>query len=217
MSFWDDFRQGVDEARAGRAGRSSAPAPQQNSFLGGLFGSGAQPVYRPQHVEPASGPWGAHVDDGSQDWSGHHSDDWSAGKDYYGAAGPSPPQRDDPRLEQLATLCERQQSQIAQHQADLAAIGERLDGFVAAVAERDAAIAALQAALTETRETRDRFKTNGQKLLAEIRPLRVHSEAILKLGWHAMSKAAHPDTGGQENEAARAELFKLVKTIFGRN
>jgi hypothetical protein len=221
VSFWDDFRQGRDEARAARAARPSweqeqmwargvvarPSARQQNSFLGGLFGDrGAH------HGEPAG-----HVDDGSRDWSEDHAGDWGGWEPEPHGDFQSAPQRDDSRLEALATLCEQQQSEIARRETELAGIGERLEQYVAAVAERDAAIATLRAELTETRATCERFKANGKKLLDEIKPLRVHTEAIQKLGWHAASKASHPDTAPPEQRSAREEIFKLIKTIFGRN
>ena len=75
--------------------------------------------------------------------------------------------------------------------------------LVALCEEQEARITAL---------TRDREQSS-----AEVNALRGHCEAIRKIGWQAMLKAAHPDSAPPEQRAARDELFKLVKTIFGRN
>jgi hypothetical protein len=196
MSFFDDFRRGLNEARAAQAARTDAmarkgdmfsdvypgPPPQRSDFRDGLFGP----------------PPGAH---GAPDFGSEHGARGSSWEPEPHGFQP-PPQREDPRLAALATLCEQQE-------ADLAAIGERLEQYVAAVAERDAAIGTLQDQLEKTRATRDRYQ-------AEMTQWRSHIASIEKLGFRAMSKAAHPDTAPPEQRPAREELFKLVKTIFER-
>jgi hypothetical protein len=93
-----------------------------------------------------------------------------------------------------------------------------------AVAERDALIESLTGErdrfaddLMHTQAAAARYQASGKKLLAEVKPLRIHCEAIRQFGWREMSKASHPDTAPPEQRAARDELFKLVTTIFGRN
>jgi len=102
-------------------------------------------------------------------------------------SAPEPPQH--PLFEHVVRLCEEQEAQIA----------------------------ALTAELQRVQAVRDSYQASGRKLLAEVKPLRVHCEAIEKIGWREMSKASHPDTAPPEQRAAREELFKLVSTIFGRN
>ncbi|MBV9152696.1 MAG: hypothetical protein JO204_13060 [Alphaproteobacteria bacterium] len=84
-----------------------------------------------------------------------------------------------------------------------------LDQHRRALAERDAIIA-------EVTASRDRYQANGKKLLAEVRELRDHAEAIRNFagGWKAISKATHPDRAAPEDRAAREEIFKLMQIIF---
>lgn len=117
------------------------------------------------------------------------------GSGLWGVAPPQPPAPHDPLFEHLVQLCEEQEAQLA-----------------TTAAQSNALVAELE----RTRATRDRYQTNGLKLLDEVKALRAHRDAIRKIGWHEISKATHPDTAPPEQRAAREELFKLVKTMFGR-
>ena len=146
------------------------------------------------------------------------------------------PPADESRLRALVDLCNQRADTVALREAEIAECAARLDEYVSALAERDAENARLAGRLDQyaaalagrdgqiralidelTSETArgDRFKANGKKLMdKEVAPLRAHIEALCKLGWQAMSKATHPDTGPAGDRAARDELFKLVNTIF---
>jgi hypothetical protein len=106
--------------------------------------------------------------------------------------------------------------QLAGRDAALAQAVERLNQYVAALAERDRQIRSLIDEVSSLRARGDRFQAKGRQLLAEVAGLRAHAEAIRNFagGRNAMLKAIHPDTGPPEDRAARTEIFKLIQLIF---
>jgi hypothetical protein len=87
--------------------------------------------------------------------------------------------------------------------------------------EQEERIAVLTATLTEmawqlaqTEATRDRYQTNGKRLLAQMREL----ESIFAFPgvMRALEKALHPDTGAGGDAAVRTAMFQILMTVRNR-
>jgi hypothetical protein len=134
-------------------------------------------------------------------------------------------------LDDLAREAEQHKQAAVTWEQERAAWDNERAAWQDAVAERDRAITEIASERDRHAQensrvavARDRFQSNGRKLLAEVKhlrnqadELRSHADAIRKVpgGWKAVSKAVHPDTGPQGDSAARTEIFKLVKHILG--